>query len=260
MGLGFWVSLILLCFGGSAFLPCATPTSNDAQRLHPPLYNAHWLGTDSQGREVWARLLCGGRTSLFIGFASVGLSLMLGVVLGLGAGYLGGWVDEGTMRLIDLVLAFPGFIFAVWLATLWGPGIPQVIGFNTLFGLPLFARFTRGAVLTLKEQDYILAARALGAGPPHIILHHLLPNLGSPLLVLASLSLAGALLSGAGLSYLGLGAQAPTAEWGAMLQEGRTYINTAWWLTLFPGGLLFLTVLASNLVSEGLRDALAPPQ
>src|SRR5262249_48685495 len=158
------------------------------------------------------------------------------------------WVDGTLMRVVDLILAFPGIIFAIWLVAMLGPGINQVILANALFNMPGFARIIRGSVLTMKEADYVLAARGLGAGDLRILTSHIWPTVLAPIVVLGSLTVSDAVLTAASLSFLGLGSQPPTPEWGAMLSDGRPYLEQAWWLSLFPGVMLTLTVLASNIV------------
>jgi peptide/nickel transport system permease protein len=226
-------------------------------RLQAPS-TTHWLGTDALGRDTLSRIIWGGRVSLWIGLASVFLSLILGVPLGLIAGYSGGLMGAAIMRVMDLILAFPSIIFAIWLVSLIGPGINQVILANALFALPEYSRIVRGSVLSLQGVDYVSASKALGAGNIRIMAQHILPNVLAPIIVISSLSISGAILSGASLSFLGLGAQPPTAEWGAMLSDGRPYMRSAWWLAVFPGLMLTLIVLASNIFGDGLRDALDP--
>jgi peptide/nickel transport system permease protein len=226
-------------------------------RLKPPSV-AHWLGTDALGRDNLSRILYGGRISLYVGFSSMLLSLFLGVPLGLVAGYVGGFWDGLIMRIMDLILAFPGIIFAIWLVAMIGPGVSQVILANALFTLPEYSRVVRGTVLTLKDTDYVAAARAMGASPLQVMWKHILPNVLAPVIIISSLSISGAILTGASLSFLGLGAKPPSPEWGVMLADGRPFIRQAWWLTVFPGFMLTLVVLASNIVGDGLRDALDP--
>ncbi len=250
-----------LLAASAVFAPLLTPFDplqrDVPNRLAPP-GPVHWLGTDALGRDLYTRMLFGGRLSLFLGLASVALSLSLGVTLGLLAGYFGALVDATIMRLVDLILAFPGILFAIWLVALLGPGVNQVILANALFGMPAFARVVRGSVLAIKSADYVQAARSIGAPGGRIILVHMLPNVLAPIVVLASLNTAQAILVAASLSFLGLGPQPPMPEWGALLADGMTYIRSAWWLTVFPGLALTLTVLSSNLVGDGLRDALDP--
>jgi ABC-type dipeptide/oligopeptide/nickel transport system permease subunit len=252
--------LTLLAFSAifAPFLTEFDPLGRDVpNRLSPPT-DKHWLGTDALGRDLYTRMLYGGRMSLYLGLASVALSLSLGVTLGLIAGYFGGIVDATIMRLIDLILAFPGILFAIWLVAMLGPGVNQVIFANAIFGLPAFARVVRGSVLAIKNADYVQAARSIGAPGGRIILSHMLPNVLAPIVVMASFNTSQAILVAASLSFLGLGPQPPMPEWGSLLADGMTYIRSAWWLTVFPGAALTLTVLSSNLIGDGLRDALDP--
>ncbi len=258
-----WVALgaLLLLFFAAIFAPYIThfdPIARDVRNRMLPPDATYWMGTDALGRDQFTRIVYGGRMSLYLGFASVGASLLVGVTLGLLAGYLGGWTDSVIMRLMDLILAFPGILFAIWLVSLLGAGVNQVIIANALFALPTFARVVRSSVLSLKESDFVLAARSLGTPNGRIMLTHILPNVLAPIIVLGSVSVAGSILTAASLSFLGLGPQPPTPEWGAMLSDGRSYIRSAWWLTVFPGIALTLTVLTTNLIGDALRDALDP--
>ena len=230
---------------------------NAKERLKPPS-SQYWFGTDPMGRDVFTRIMYGGRVSLWIGLAAVILSLVLGVPLGLLSGYTGGFVDGLIMRFMDLILAFPGIIFAIWLVSMLGPGVNQVIFAIAFWDLPSFSRITRGSVLSVKEIDYIQASRALGGNPIRIMYTHILPNVIAPIIVMASLAISGSILSASTLSFLGLGAQPPTSEWGLMLADGRPYLRQAWWLMVFPGVMIALFVLASNIFGDGLRDALDP--
>jgi peptide/nickel transport system permease protein len=252
---------LVLIFLSAVFAPVLTKYDpikrNVAARLSPPSAE-YWLGTDALGRDIYTRILYGGRISLKIGFASVLLSLFLGVTLGLISGYVGGPLDGIIMRAMDMILAFPGIIFAIWLVAMIGPGVNQVILATALFALPEYARVIRGSVLSFKHEDYVTAGRALGANSAQIISRHILPNVIAPIIIIGSLNLSAAILAGASLSFLGLGAQPPDPEWGAMLSDGRPYLRTAWWLAVFPGLMLTLVVLISNIVGDGLRDALDP--
>lgn len=230
---------------------------NAKERLKPPS-SQYWFGTDAMGRDVFTRIMYGGRVSLWIGLAAVILSLVLGVPLGLLSGYTGGFIDGLIMRFMDLILAFPGIIFAIWLVSMLGPGVNQVIFAIAFWDLPSFSRITRGSVLSVKEIDYIQASRALGGSALRIMYTHILPNVIAPIIVMASLAISGSILSASTLSFLGLGAQPPTAEWGLMLSDGRPYLRQAWWLMVFPGVMIALFVLASNIFGDGLRDALDP--
>jgi peptide/nickel transport system permease protein len=230
---------------------------NVKERLQAP--NAeHWLGTDALGRDLLTRIIYGARVSLWIGFAAVFLSLLGGVPLGLIAGYSGGLIDSIIMRVMDLILAFPGIIFAIWLVSMLGSGVSQVILAIGFWNLPTYSRVIRGNVLTIKNVDYVQASRALGGNYLNVIGRHILPNVIAPIIIISSLSISGAILSGSSLSFLGLGAQPPMPEWGLLLSDGRPYIRSAWWMTVFPGLMLTLIVLASNLFGDGLRDALDP--
>jgi peptide/nickel transport system permease protein len=256
-GLALLAVLILLAVFANLLAPYDPIKRNVSEAMAAPSPR-HWLGTDPLGRDELTRVLYGGRLSLYVGLASVMLSMAIGVPLGLLSGYFGGWVDGTLMRIVDLILAFPGIIFAIWLVAMLGPGVNQVILANALFNMPSFARIIRGSVLTMKESDYVLAARSLGADDLRILGSHILPNVLAPIVVLASLTVSDAVLTAASLSFLGLGSQPPTPEWGAMLSDGRPFLRNAWWLALFPGIMLTLTVLASNIVGDGLRDALDP--
>lgn len=230
---------------------------NAKMRLTAP-NSEFWFGTDAMGRDVFTRVMYGGRVSLWIGVSAVVLSLVIGVPLGLLSGYTGGLVDGLIMRFMDLILAFPGIIFAIWLVSMLGPGVNQVIFAIAFWDLPSFSRIVRGSVLSIKEIDYMQASRALGANPLRIMFNHVLPNVVAPIIVMASLSISGSILSGSTLSFLGLGAQPPIAEWGLMLSDGRPYLRQAWWLMVFPGLMITLFVLATNIFGDGLRDALDP--
>ncbi len=257
LGLGILAVLILAALFAPQIAPYDPIKRNFAERLDAPSAK-HWLGTDALGRDVLSRILYGGRISLYIGLFSVALSVAIGVPAGLVAGYFGGLVDGVVMRLLDLILAFPGLIFAIWLVSMLGPGVSQVILANAIFSLLIFARIVRSNVLSVRHADYVMAAYGLGIGHLRILVTHILPNVLPTIVVLASLSISGAILTGAGLSYLGLGPQPPTPEWGAMLADGRPYLRDAWWTSLFPGLVLTLTVLASTVVGDALRDALDP--
>jgi peptide/nickel transport system permease protein len=219
----------------------------------------HWLGTDRSGRDVWARLVKGGQISLAAGFAAVAIIMTIGVLLGGIAGYFGGLVDAATMRLTDILLAIPLILLLITAASLFTPGISTTIIIIGLTSWPGAARLVRGQVMALKDQEFVTAARALGAPPARIMARHLLPNTLAIIIVEATLWLSYAILLEASLSYLGLGVQIPTPSWGNMLQDGqRELLYGAWWLTVFPGLAIFLTVLAFNLMGDGLRDAFDP--
>ncbi len=227
------------------------------QRLRPPSWE-HPMGTDEFGRDILSRVIHGSRISLRIGGICIGISLTLGTALGLAAGYRGGLTDTLIMRLVDMMLAFPSILLAIAIVAVIGPGIDNVMVAVSIVLIPQFARLVRAQVLTLRELAYVEAARALGAGHLRIVAFSLLPNCVAPLIVQTSLSLATAILDAAGLSFLGLGAQPPTPEWGAMLNSGRELLLKAPWVMTFPGLAIFAVALALNLVGDGLRDALDP--
>ena len=226
-------------------------------RLEPPS-TANWLGTDQLGRDVLSRMIYGSRISLLIGIVVVGLAGSVGTFVGLVAGYVGGWVDEALMRLTDVFFAFPALILAMAISGALGPSLTNAMIAIAIVSWPVYARLVRAQVLSLREREYVEAARSLGAPAERIVWSHILPNTLAPLLVQASFDMGGAILSAAGLSFIGFGTQPPTAEWGVMISEGRNYIATHSWLSLFPGLAILLTVAAFNLIGDGLRDALDP--
>ncbi len=215
------------------------------------------LGTDQFGRDMLSRLIYGARVSVSVGGASVGLGLLCGVLLGVLAGYFRR-LDRPIMMLVDVLIAFPGILLAIAIVAALGPGLTNVVFAVALFSVPTFARIARAAVMDAREEEYVTAARALGAGDARIILRSILPNVVSPILIYASLRLATSILTAATLSFLGLGAQPPIAEWGAMISDARTYLYSARSLSVIPGIGILVTVLAFNLIGDGLRDALDP--
>jgi len=226
-------------------------------KLKPPSLQ-HYLGTDQLGRDVFSRMLYGSRISLSVGFVAVAISIFIGIIVGAAAGYYGRWVDALLMRFVDIMLCFPTFFLILTVVVLLSPSIFNimvVIGITSWEGT---ARFVRAEFLTLRERDYVQAAKALGARNLRIIFRHILPNALAPVFVTATLGVASAILVEAGLSFLGFGVQPPAPSWGNILTEGRTYIFDAWWLTIFPGLAILITVLSFNLLGEGLRDALDP--
>ncbi len=241
--------------------PLIAPTNPLKQvlstRLKPPS-PAHWLGTDQLGRDVLSRMIYGARISLVIGIVVVGLAASIGTFVGLVAGYAGGWLDEGLMRLTDVFFAFPALILAMAISGALGPSLTNAMIAIAVVSWPVYARLVRAQVLSLREREFVEAARGLGASAERIVWGHILPNTLAPLLVQASFDMGGAILSAAGLSFIGFGAQPPTAEWGVMISDGRNYIVTQPWLSLFPGLAILLTVAAFNLIGDGLRDALDP--
>ncbi|MEE3259040.1 MAG: nickel transporter permease [Candidatus Latescibacterota bacterium] len=226
-------------------------------RLQPPS-TSHLLGTDDFGRDILSRIVYGARISLRIGLITIALALTGGTLLGLIAGYRGGFADMLIMRLMDLILAFPAILLAIAIVAVIGPGIDNVILAVCIVLVPQFARLVRASVLTVRETTYVEAARALGASESRVLFYGILPNCTAPLIVQATLGMGTAILDAAGLSFLGLGAQPPAPEWGAMLAGGRELLLRAPWVMTFPGLAIFTVVLGLNLFGDGLRDALDP--
>ena len=230
---------------------------NIRNQLQPPS-REHFFGTDQFGRDIYSRVIYGARLSLRVGFLAISFALVVGCFLGLVSGYYGGWLDMIVMRVIDILLALPGFLLALSIVAALGPGLENVIMAIGVSYIPSFARMMRSAVLATRELDYVDAAQALGASDWRIIFQHILPNSISPIIVLTTLSMAGAILPAAGLSFLGMGAQPPTPEWGSMIATARPFIRVSHWAVTVPGLAIFITVMCLNLVGDGLRDALDP--
>lgn len=226
-------------------------------RLSPPS-SSHLLGTDDLGRDLLSRIMHGARISLTVGLASVTIALSLGVFLGSIAGYYGGRVDMILMRIVEIMMSFPSILLAIGIVAILGPALHHAMIAIGIVAIPVYARLTRACVLTVKELDYVLAARAVGLTDARILFSHILPNCLPPLLVQASLGIASAILDAAGLSFLGLGAQPPTPEWGAILTDTVKYLQTAPWVVIFPGIAIMGTVMGFNLLGDGLREALDP--
>lgn len=253
-------ALVLLMFVLALVAPVVggDPGAIDiTQRLQPP-GPAHLLGTDDLGRDVLARLLYGARISLLVGFVAVGIATLIGIVLGALAGYYGRWIDALIMRFVDIMLCFPSFFLILAVIAFLEPSIWNIMIIIGLTGWMGVARLVRAEFLSLRERDFVLAARALGARDSRIIFRHILPNALSPVLVSATLGVAGAILTESALSFLGIGVQPPTPSWGNMLISGKQTLGTAWWLSVFPGLAILITVLGYNLLGEGIRDALDP--
>lgn len=227
--------------------------------LQPPSLE-HPMGTDLLGRDVFSRVLHGARISMTVGFAAIAISLVAGVLVGLISGYAGQHVDNVIMRLIDMMLAFPGILLALAIVSFLGSSLSNVILAVGISFIPTFARLVRGSVLSVKENLYVEVARSLGSRPRRILLLHILPNVISPVIVLASLAYGWAILSASSLSFLGLGVQPPTPEWGIMVSDGRGFLREAPWITTFPGLAIMLVVLAANILGDALRDAFDPHQ
>ena len=260
---GAMVGLGIVAFFAAlaVFAPLAAPGDPIAQdldaRLLPPS-RQHWLGTDDLGRDLLTRMIYGGRVSLTVGIVSVGLALAVGTLLGLLAGYYSGWSESLTMRMMDIMLAFPATLLAIFIVGVRGPGLNNAMLAIGVINIPIFARIVRGSVLRVRHEDYVEAARALGASQNRILGRHVLPNTLAPIIVQGTLGIGAAILEAAGLSFLGLGAQAPTPEWGAMLTNTREFLRDAPWAATFPGLAILFTVVGFNLLGDGLRDALDP--
>jgi peptide/nickel transport system permease protein len=242
----------------AAFITPYDPDAIDAWHVLLPPSSAHWFGTDELGRDVFTRVIFGARVSLKVGFVAVGIAVVIGTVVGLFAGFYGGWIDAFLMRLVDIMLCFPTFFLILAVIAMLEPSIWYIMMIIGLTGWMGVARLVRAEVLSLKSRDFVLAARVLGASDRRIIFRHILPNALSPVLVSATLGVAGAILTESALSFLGIGVQPPTPSWGNILTSGKDYIEFAWWLSLFPGVAILVTVLSYNLVGEGIRDALDP--
>lgn len=254
--------LVLLFFFAAIFAPVLSPFGPNEQdiigsKLAPPSA-AHWLGADILGRDMLSRMLYGARISVFVGLAVVAIAGSVGTLVGLFAGYRRGWIDEVVMRVTDIFFAFPPLILAMAIAGALGPSLRNALIAVVVVLWPVYARLVRGQVLSLRESEYIQAAQVTGVSNWKIITRHLLPNTMAPLLVQASFDMGTTILTVAGLSFIGFGAQPPTPEWGVMISDGRNYITTQWWLTAVPAGGILLLVAAFNLVGDGLRDILDP--
>lgn len=257
VGLSVLAALVLVAMLQNV-LAREDPTRIDiAAALQPPGASHLW-GTDQYGREIWSRVIHGTRISLTVGVISVGIAASVGTTAGLVSGFYGGLIDSLLMRLIDVMLAFPGILLALAIVSVLGPNLRNLMLAVGISGIPAYARLVRGSVLVAREQTYVEAARAVGAPSGLIVWRHVLPNVVAPIIVTGTLGLGGAILSAAALSFIGLGSQPPTPEWGRMLSEGRDYLRDAWWISTFPGVAIMLTVLAMNLLGDGLRDVLDP--
>ena len=263
--IGLWVFAGLVIV--AIFAPLIAPHDPTAQVrdafLLPPSWTPdgrgeYLLGTDAVGRDILSRLLYGARFSLFIGLMVVTIALIGGIVVGLLAGFFGGWVDTVIMRVMDVILAFPSLLLALVLVAILGPGLMNAMIAIALVLQPHFARLTRAAVMGELPREYVMAARVAGAGKMRLMFRTILPNCLGPLIVQGTLSFSNAILDAAALGFLGMGAQPPTPEWGTMLAEAREFILSAWWVDTFPGVAILVTVLAINLMGDGLRDALDP--
>lgn len=256
------IAILALFIIVGTFAPAIAPLDPNVQdltsRLQPPLTAGHPLGTDSLGRDVLSRLIVGSRISLVVGFTAVLLSAALGIVVGLLSGYLGGWIDALFMRIVDAWLAFPFLLLAIAVVAVLGQGLNNIVIALVVTGWVLYARLVRGETLSLREREFVLSARGLGARASSIMFRHILPNCLGPILVVATLEIGVVIVTEASLSFLGLGAGASEPSWGGMLADGRAYLTRAWWLATLPGLAILVVVLAVNVIGDGLRDALDP--
>lgn len=254
----FFVSLVVL---SAVFAPAIAPEGPNEQDLFNRLDSPsaeHPMGTDQLGRDVLSRLLYGAQISLKIAVVVVAITLAIGTAVGVVAGYAGGWVDEALMRMVDILLAFPGILLALVIAGILGPSLTNIMIALAVVGWTQYARIIRGSVLSVKEEEFVKSAQLMGVSRTRIVLRHIVPNVVTPVVVLATMDMAYVILGTAGLSFLGLGAQPPTPEWGTMLSQGRNHVDTAWWVVNFPGLAIMITVLGFNLLGDGLRDVLDP--
>ncbi|MCB5411547.1 ABC transporter permease subunit [Pseudogemmobacter faecipullorum] len=263
IGLVIFVLLVLTALFASILAPHDPAFQYRDAMLLPPAWaeggRAEFLlGTDPVGRDILSRLISGSQYSLFIGVVVVSIALAGGVIIGLIAGFFGGWVDMAIMRVMDIILAFPSLLLALVLVAMLGPGLTNAMIAIAIVYQPHFARLTRAAVMSELKRDYVSAARVAGAGNLRLMFRTILPNCLSPLIVQATLSFSSAVLDAAALGFLGMGAQPPAAEWGTMLAEAREFITRAWWVVTFPGLAILISVLAINMMGDGLRDALDP--
>ncbi len=254
-------SIVLVLLFAGLLAPLLAPYDPYAQNLaitfHPPGLS-HLFGTDEYGRDMFSRVLYGARLSQLEITVSVSMALAIGVPLGMISGYMGGLTDQVILWFIDLLYAFPGIVLAILIVAILGPGLFDSLVAISIFAIPVYTRLARNLTLSLKRMEYVEAARALGAGPGRILFHHILRNAAVPILVQATLTAGDVVLTASGLSFLGLGAQPPLAEWGAMMAEGRNFLGVATYLTFYPGAAITLTALGLNLLGDGLRDRLDP--
>ncbi|WP_421859313.1 ABC transporter permease subunit [Oricola sp.] len=263
LGLYVFVTIVFIAVFAPLIAPHSPSLQNRGFLLLPPFWMeggtlTYPLGTDAVGRDILSRLIYGARFSLFIGVVVVAISVSVGVMVGLVAGFFRGWVDTAIMRVMDVILAFPSLLLALVLVAILGPGLMNAMIAIALILQPHFVRLTRASVLAEREREYVISARVAGAGVFRLMFVTILPNCLGPLIVQATLSFSNAILDAAALGFLGMGAQPPTPEWGTMLAEAREFILRAWWVVTFPGLAILITVLAINLMGDGLRDALDP--
>lgn len=253
--------IVLLLYCMAVFAPCLArhdPNKIDTSNWLTPPDDQNWFGTDRLGRDIFSRVVYGSRVSLTVGFISTALVILIGTLLGSLAGYYGGFWDTVIMRFTDVIMVFPTLFLIITLVSLFEPGLFYIILVIGFVGWTSVARLVRAEIISLREREYIQAARVLGASDSRIIFRHLLPNAMGTIIVAATLSIPAAILAEAGLSFLGFGVPAPIPSWGNMLREAQGYLRQAWWYAAFPGFFIFLTVMAFNLLGEGLRDSMDP--
>lgn len=256
-GLGVVVLFVLIAIFAPYVAPYSDTQMDLVNRFSGPTAK-HWFGTDQFGRDILSRIIYGSRISLMVGVISVGIALVVGGLLGAIAGYYGGRIDNLIMRLMDILLAVPSTLLAIAIAASLGPGLFNLMIAVGISAVPAYARIVRSSVLSIRGQEYVEAARSVGSSDARIILKHIIPNSMAPLIVQSTLGVASAILHAAGLSFIGLGIQPPTPEWGAMLSGGREYIRDYSYMTLFPGLIIMITIMSLNFLGDGLRDALDP--
>jgi peptide/nickel transport system permease protein len=252
------LGLFVFCALFAPWIAPYDPIDQDVTRRREPPSWEHPFGMDEVGRDLLSRVIYGARVSLYVGVASVSLAIIAGTLIGAVSGYAGGWIDNVVMRIMDIMLAFPSLLLAIAIVAILGPGLLNMLYAIAFVSIPAYARIVRASVLAAKEMDYTLAARAIGCSSSRILFRHIMPNCLTPIIVQGTLGIATAILDAAGLSFLGLGAQPPTPEWGAMLGQGRGSVFTAPHVVIFPGLAIMLSVLGFNLLGDGLRDALDP--
>ena len=257
LGLALVLMLVLVAVLAPWIAPYPPTIGELSDRLQPPSAQ-HWLGTDDQGRDILSRLMHGSRITLYVVLLVAVLAAPIGLLVGTAAGYAGGWVDAVLMRITDIFLAFPRLILALAFVAALGPGIENAVIAIAITSWPPYARIARAETLTIRQADYINAVKLLGAGPVRIVLRHVMPMCVPSVIVRVTLDMAGIILTAAGLGFLGLGAQPPMPEWGAMIAAGRAYVLDQWWVAAAPGAAIFIVSLAFNLLGDGLRDALDP--
>ena len=257
VGLAGLILLILMTIASPLLAPY-DPTEMDYDHLLERPSKAHLWGADDLGRDVLSRVLWGGRESLRVAFIAIAIAMGGGIVVGLISGYYGGWVDNLIQRIVEIMMAFPTILLLLSIVAALGPGLGTVLIAIGISSIPTYSRLVRGSVLAARNYEYVTAAEVIGATNRRIMFRHILPNIVAPIIIYSTLGLGGNIIMTAGLSYIGLGAQPPSPEWGAMLNYGRSYLRDAWWMSVFPGLAIFIAVLCINILGDGLRDALDP--